>query len=118
MRRRHLWRVGLLVLGAGLLTASLANGQSLPALPVDVTLPQGPDSPGRVVFSHGSHVDFSRPDCTSCHPRVFKMLKREVTAGTDSVVHAKMEKGQQCGVCHNGKDAHGFEDCTSCHRQQ
>jgi hypothetical protein len=35
----------------------------------------------------------------------------------DRITHAKMEKGRQCGACHNGKAAFGFDDCTACHRQ-
>lgn len=76
------------------------------------------DSPGKVVFSHQTHVDQSKPDCTTCHPKLFKMLKPGSTADGTPIVHAKMEKGRQCGACHNGKDAHGFDDCTTCHRQQ
>ena len=90
----------------------------LPRLPKDYVFPQGADSPGKVTFSHQSHVDQSKPDCTTCHPKLFKMLKPGSTADGTPIVHAKMEKGRQCGACHNGKDAHGFDDCTTCHRQQ
>lgn len=85
-------------------------------LPKDLTLPQGADSPGPVVFSHASHVDASHPTCTTCHPRPFKMFARVTAAKTAAITHATMEKGQTCGACHNGKDAHGFDDCASCHR--
>jgi c(7)-type cytochrome triheme protein len=32
------------------------------------------------------------------------------------IVHATMEKGEQCGMCHDGKKAFALdEDCTFCH---
>jgi hypothetical protein len=33
------------------------------------------ESPGEVTFRHSTHVDTSRPNCTSCHTDQFKMLK-------------------------------------------
>ncbi len=101
----------LIVVSTG---AALAAG--LPKLPKDLTLPQGTDSPGQVVFSHASHVDSGKPACTACHPKLFRMLSRGTATPAGTITHARMEKGQQCGVCHNGKDAHGFDDCASCHR--
>lgn len=95
-----------------------ALAQGLPKLPADVTLPQAKDSPGKVMFSHRSHVDQAKPECTACHPKVFKLVNPQITTGAVRLVHAKMEKGAQCGMCHNGKDARGFDDCTMCHRSQ
>ena len=103
----------LLSLGAAVLTSSLAFA-ALPKLPAALPLPQTGDSPGVVTFNHESHVDAARPDCTACHPKLFKILKR--TARTP-ITHDRMTKeGQQCGACH-GKTSFGFEDdCTMCHR--
>ena len=99
-----------------LVSTAVAVATGLPKLPKDLPLPQAADSPGQVVFSHVSHVDSAKPACTSCHPKLFKMLSRGTATPAGTITHASMEKGQQCGVCHNGKDAHGFDDCASCHR--
>jgi c(7)-type cytochrome triheme protein len=98
---------------AGLFLCSSIAFASLPKLPAGIVLPQTGDSPGVVTFNHETHVDTSRPDCTMCHPKQFKILKR--TARTP-MTHDRMKEGQQCGSCH-GKTAFGFEDdCTMCHR--
>jgi c(7)-type cytochrome triheme protein len=108
----------MLVAVVAIALGSLAMAQGLPKLPADVTLPQAKDSPGKVVFSHTTHVDQAKPECTACHPKLFKIVDPLVTKGTERLVHAQMEKGAQCGKCHNGKDARGFDDCTMCHRSQ
>lgn len=73
---------------------------------------RGADSPGQVVFNHSSHVDADKPACTGCHPREFRILKATRRA---PIRHAEMEKGNQCGVCHNGTRAFAMDDCTLCH---
>lgn len=105
-------------LGLSALLVSLASGSGLPRLPKDYAFPQSPDSPGVVVFSHQSHLDAARPSCTECHPKLFRMLSPGTPAGSAKVLHKEMEAGQQCGACHNGKDATGFEDCETCHRTE
>jgi len=30
---------------------------------------------------------------------------------------ADMEKGKSCGSCHDGKSAHGLDDCGTCHTE-
>jgi c(7)-type cytochrome triheme protein len=86
---------------------------ALPRLPGPKPLAASPDSPGAVTFNHESHVDANRPNCVSCHPTLFKILKR---AQRTPITHDRMKQGQQCGACH-GKTAFGFEDdCTMCHR--
>jgi c(7)-type cytochrome triheme protein len=99
------------------ITASaLVFAQDLSKLPADVTLPKAADSPGPVVFSHQTHMAVqAKPDCTVCHPKLAPIVKTK-TARRDPITHAKMEKGLSCGSCHDGKAAHGFEDCSSCHR--
>jgi c(7)-type cytochrome triheme protein len=111
-------RNALLLGAAMMLAASLALGQNMPKLPQDLTLPQTGDSPGKVTFSHANHVGFQvKADCTACHPKLAPILKQQKAAGNrEAITHAKMEKGQACGACHNGKAAHGFDDCTTCHK--
>jgi c(7)-type cytochrome triheme protein len=101
----------LLTLG---LTGAVLAG-NLPRLPSDRDLPQGTDSPGVVTFRHASHVDTGRPDCTTCHPALFPILPRSGNQAAPQFTHAKMEKGVACGKCHDGKSAHGFDDCATCH---
>jgi c(7)-type cytochrome triheme protein len=96
------------------LTATvLASG--LPRLPKDRPLPQGDGSPGVVTFRHATHVDASKPDCTTCHPTLFGILPPSKARTALPLKHADMEKGAACGKCHDGKSAHAFEDCASCH---
>jgi c(7)-type cytochrome triheme protein len=102
---------------AALLVAGIALAQNMPKLPADITLPQTGDSPGKVVFSHQNHVGFqAKPDCTACHPTLAPIVRSKTQAKPAPVTHARMEKGQACGACHNGKAAHGFDDCTTCHK--
>ena len=93
---------------------ALLGAASLPKLPADRALPLGDGSPGVVTFRHESHLDSARPDCTACHSRLFPILK---SAKRPVLKHADMEKGKLCGACHDGKSAHGFDDCTSCHAE-
>jgi c(7)-type cytochrome triheme protein len=111
---RHV--VGTLVLMAAVALAASAAAQSLPRLPADITLPQTGDSPGKVTFSHATHISFqAKPDCTVCHPKLAPILRAQTGAKRPTITHEAMLKGQMCGACH-GKTAHGFDDCTTCHK--
>jgi c(7)-type cytochrome triheme protein len=110
-------RRALLLGAAMLLAAGLAVAQNMPKLPADIVLPQSGDSPGKVTFSHQNHVGFqAKADCTACHPKLAPILQQKTGARRQVITHQLMEKGQACGACHNGKAAHGFDDCTTCHR--
>ena len=94
------------------------SAQSLSRLPAGLALPRSADSPGQVTFLHDTHVDSDRPDCPTCHPRLFSILKQGGRAKGTPVVHVQMEKGNQCGACHDGTRASAIEDdCTHCHRE-
>jgi c(7)-type cytochrome triheme protein len=111
------WTIGIaaIILAVGLGGAALA--QNLPKLPDQLTLRQSPGSPGPVTFLHASHMG-DRPDCTRCHPKLFSIMKQGAgTTAARRITHADMEKGRQCGACHDGKTAFGRDDCTACHRQ-
>lgn len=103
---------------AALLLGSVVFAQNMPKLPADRALLQSGDSPGKVVFSHQTHVGFqAKADCTACHPKLAPILERRAAATRrEPITHQKMERGLACGACHNGKAAHGFDDCTSCHK--
>jgi c(7)-type cytochrome triheme protein len=104
---------------AALALVTAASAQSkMPNLPGPYTFAQTGDSPGKVTFNHASHVDESAPSCTSCHPKVFSILKAGAPADGKPITHAAMDKGQSCGMCHNGKKSFGFDDCSLCHRAQ
>jgi c(7)-type cytochrome triheme protein len=118
MRSRFPTTNGLLALGCTTLCAAALSAQSLSRLPAGLALPRSADSPGQVTFLHETHVDPDRPDCTTCHPRLFSILKQDESARRVPIVHAQMEKGGQCGACHDGKRASAIEDdCTHCHRE-
>lgn len=105
------------IVALALAVGGIAIAQDLPKLPDALALQQSGDSPGKVTFLHVSHLG-DRPDCTRCHPKLFSIVKQpagKVAAGR-KITHASMEKGRQCGACHNGKAAFGFDDCTACHR--
>jgi len=106
----------LAILAVALVVAGLAAAQNMPKLPADITLQQSGDSPGKVVFSHASHLSYqAKPDCTVCHPKLAPIVKPSKGAKRTPLTHAVMLKGQACGACH-GKDAHNFDDCSTCHK--
>jgi c(7)-type cytochrome triheme protein len=114
MRRRPVVLLaGLLVV---LAVAAAARAQNMPKLPADIALAQSGDSPGKVVFSHQNHLSFqAKPDCTACHPKLAPIVKPSKGARQTPITHAAMLKGGACGACH-GKQAHNFDDCTTCHK--
>ncbi|MFB3855636.1 MAG: c(7)-type cytochrome triheme domain-containing protein [Vicinamibacterales bacterium] len=113
-RCRGRWTARLILAMLVTLVAIAASaGSEIRKMPADRTMVQAPGSPGIVTFNHSTHVDQEKPDCTSCHPRLFSILGR--AEGAHRVTHAQMEKGAQCGACH-GKRAFNFDDCTGCHR--
>lgn len=76
----------------------------------------GEGSPGLVTFNHLTHVDQGRPDCTACHPVLFKILEKGTPAERRPMGHSDMERGRQCGACHNDKATFGLGNCSACHR--
>jgi c(7)-type cytochrome triheme protein len=116
--RTRLAAAAVAVLTAFALGTAVAAQSKMPKLPEPYVFAQTGDSPGKVTFNHASHVDESAPSCTSCHPKVFSILKAGAPADGKAITHAAMDKGQSCGACHNGKKSFGFDDCTLCHRVQ
>ncbi len=62
------------------------------------------------VFPHWVHR--IRFKCKACHPSIFKMEK-----GSNPVSMVKIQAGESCGKCHNGRIAFGLEIdiCHRCH---
>jgi c(7)-type cytochrome triheme protein len=105
----------LVAVVAGSLLASAGLAGDLKRLPPDFVLPQSDGSPGKVTFSHSSHVDAAKPSCVTCHPKSFRILEKGATASGEPLKHQSMEAGRGCGACH-GKTAFGFDGCDVCHR--
>lgn len=108
--------VGIAALTIAVAAATPAFAQALPRLPGDLTFRGGEGSPGEVTFSHRSHLDETRPECTSCHPAVFRILKASAAVKVDRISHSSMDAGRSCGACHNDKAAFGLDKCDLCHR--
>ncbi len=115
MKRTTRWMpwLGALLIAAGLSNAAVADGPR--RLPDDFGLQPSEGSPGKVTFSHASHVDAKKPACVTCHPGAFRILEPGMTASGERIRHVEMEKGRQCGICH-GRTAFGFDGCDLCHR--
>lgn len=80
--------------------------------PAEIVFPGGGDA-GPVTFRHESHVNLDAPNCVTCHTGRFELLSRSKSSSPMEERHSK----QQCGACHNGKDAFSMEeDCTYCHQ--
>lgn len=70
---------------------------------------------GKVIFDGKSHAD-KGGKCADCHPKLFPMKKSP--AGTYTM--ASMDKGENCGACHDGKKAFATNtpaDCGKCHKK-
>jgi c(7)-type cytochrome triheme protein len=80
-------------------------------LPGSIAFAGHPDSPAAVFFRHTTHAALVQNRCLSCHPRTFKILKRDYKP-----THAAMNAGQGCGSCHNGTQAFGTADGDACER--
>lgn len=105
--------LGLLMgVGAWLFTGA-ALSQQVPVPPdfsYEETKPLGP-----VPFSHKVHVTDKKVQCPECHVKPFQMKK---LAASKDMTMAKLNEGQFCGACHNGKRAFSTKDakeCAKCH---
>ncbi len=63
------------------------------------------------VFQHWVHQ--IRYRCYVCHEGIFVSKK-----GANEITKEAMRKGENCGVCHNGRIAFevGLQTCARCHR--
>ncbi len=69
---------------------------------------------GKVVFDGKTHAD-KGAKCNDCHTKIFQMKK-----GSTKITMAAMNKGENCGVCHNGEKAFASSDpknCKTCHKK-
>ncbi len=71
-----------------------------------------------VMLSHTKH-EKKVPKCTSCHPKLFSSKFGRTKETKGEMKMEKMEKGEFCGTCHNGKESFDVkvkEECVKCHR--
>ncbi len=108
-------RVALCLLVGVLAAATVVAQSRLPRLPKAFEFHQTGDSPGKVTFNHETHVDPDQPGCTSCHPKLFRILSPGQPTAGGPITHDTMKAGRACGACHDGKKAFGVDDCTMCH---
>ena len=71
---------------------------------------------GKVTFDGKAHAAKGLK-CPDCHtsPKLFEMKK-----GADKITMAEMNKGKNCGTCHDGKKAFKSSDpanCSKCHKK-
>ena len=78
----------------------------------ELTWPGG--GQGKVTFEGDDHSD-ENYTCADCHPGIFAQK-----FGTAKMTMAAMDRGEYCGVCHNGERAFATSDpdrCEECHRK-
>ena len=69
--------------------------------------------PGNVMFSHDSHVNAGKLQCTDCHASLYVTHEKH-----KKTTMAQMRQGKSCGACHNGKKAFDVKgNCNSCHKK-
>jgi c(7)-type cytochrome triheme protein len=96
----------------------IMNALSYYQMAPDIVFAQAESSPGKVVLRHSTHVDSASPDCTVCHSKPFKILKRDEAAKA-IMAGGDMHDEQRCGSCHNGQKAFSVrDDCTLCHSSE
>jgi len=109
------------VLLLALVFALVAQAHAQPKIPPDFSFDKSKDSPGQVTFSHEKHMKAAEK-CTACHTKVFKMKK----GATGEFKMDKMNAGESCGTCHNGKTEMGGKavfttndkgNCEKCHKK-
>jgi c(7)-type cytochrome triheme protein len=103
--------------GAGDSQVDISRGLEQFNAPADLVFPKSEESPGEVTFRHSTHVDSTRPNCTSCHTDQFKMIKISLQAPPNGT-RWNMHEEQRCGSCHNGAKAFSVaeaDNCAMCH---
>lgn len=68
---------------------------------------------GKVTFDAKVHADKGLK-CNDCHTKIFAMKKGS------KITMAAMNKGENCGTCHNGTKAFKSSDpknCKTCHKK-
>jgi c(7)-type cytochrome triheme protein len=96
------------------LIAAVAFSGIATAVPPGKTVEFDGGPMGKVVFDGKAHAGKGLK-CNECHTKIFKMKK-----GADKITMATMNKGENCGTCHNGGKAFKSSDpknCKTCHKK-
>lgn len=104
----------LLILAVVMMAAIALVGVAF-AVPSGKTVTFEVKGADKVTFDGKAHADKGKK-CNDCHTKIFPMKK--APAGTFTM--EKMNKGEACGTCHNGKDAFKTSDpatCGKCHKK-
>lgn len=97
-----------------LVAAAAALVASAVAAPPGKTVEYAGGPMGKVVFDGKVHAD-KGAKCNDCHTKIFQMKK-----GATKITMAAMNKGENCGTCHNGEKAFKSSDpknCKTCHKK-
>lgn len=97
----------------GIVVAAIAFIGAAMAVPPGKTTEFAGGPMGKVVFNGQLHADKGLK-CNDCHTKIFAMKKGA------KITMAAMNKGENCGACHNGSKAFSTSDpknCKSCHKK-
>ena len=97
-----------------MLVVAVAFAASAFAAPPGKTVEYAGGPAGKVVFDGKVHGDKGLK-CNDCHTKIFQMKK-----GATKITMSAMNKGENCGTCHNGTKAFASSDpknCTNCHKK-
>jgi len=96
------------------IVAAVAFIGSAVATPPETTIEFDGGPMGKVTFDGTIHADKGL-ECNACHTEIFQMKK-----GSTEITMAAMNKGENCGTCHNGTQAFASSDtanCKNCHKK-
>jgi c(7)-type cytochrome triheme protein len=109
--KRRMAKTGWMAL---LITALfMSSPSSAPATPGDIVFEREGESQGFAPATFPHWVHRIRYRCYVCHSEIFEMKK-----GANKVTMEKINQGEFCGKCHNGKIAFHveFQTCGRCHK--
>lgn len=126
MKMRTYLITGILVfVCAFMFAAGVASAQK--KIPDTVTLKLEGATMAPVTFSHTTHTQKAKINCTICHhkdkdPKEARTCRtcHQITAVKDSAPPAKDVFHQKCQTCHKESTAKGVNaptKCTECHKQ-
>jgi len=84
------------------------------ASPSGKTVEYAGGAAGKVTFDGKVHADKGLK-CNDCHTKIFQMKK-----DSTKITMTTMNKGENCGTCHNGDKAFKSSDpktCKTCHKK-
>lgn len=96
------------------LTVVLMWSTTVLAVPKGRSLTFARSTMGKVVFDGTVHNNNAKNGCRQCHnPQLFPKMKQ----GTVHINMKNIYAGEQCGFCHNGKQAFSARgNCKRCHK--